>query len=210
MRVRLKDKGGIGKLDGWAKALESLPKEMREMPRIMAEEAVELTRQTFEDEADPYGKPWAPLKLRSGRILAKTGGLKSSIHAKPTGKGFTIGVGKSYAGYHQQGTGIHGPKRKRIKPLRAKALGPINPGGKFFRSVKGSPRRPMIPYAGLPPKWGEAFQEVAGDVIGKKLKTAGKKGRAAARRVAGGSSGGARALGNRLARAINRGFESLE
>src|SRR5690606_37637300 len=206
MRVRIKDKGGIGKLDGWAKALESLPKEMRKMPRLMAEEAVELTRQTFEDEADPYGKPWAPLKLRSGRILAKTGGLKSSIHVKPHGKGFTIGVGKSYAGYHQQGTGIHGPKRQRIKPLRAKALGPINPGGKFFRSVKGSPRRAMLPYDGLPPTWTEAFKEVAGETIGKKLKTAGKKRKASTGSGLNLRGGGSKALG----RAISKGFESLE
>jgi phage virion morphogenesis protein len=177
MPVRLKDKGGLAKLAGWERALAELPKEMRKMPRVMAEEAVELTRQTFEKEADPYGKPWAKLKLRSGRILAKTGGLKGSVHAKATGKRFTIGMGKSYASYHQGGTGLHGPKRQRIKPLRAKALGPINPGGKFFRSVEGSPRRPMIPYKGLPESWAEAFQEIAGEQVIGKLKKSGKRGR---------------------------------
>lgn len=168
MPVVLKDKGGLAKLGSWEKALKELPEEMRAMPRLMAEEAVDLTRQTFEDEKDPYGKPWAPLKLRSGRILAKTGGLKNSIHARQVGKGFTIGFGKAYGAYHQSGTGLHGPKGQRIKPLRAKALGPINPGKKFFRSTAGAARRPMIPYRGMPESWSEAFQGLAEDrVIGK-------------------------------------------
>lgn len=178
-------------MTAWQKALNDLPKEMRAMPRDMAEEAVELTRQTFEAEADPYGTKWAPLKLRTGKILQKSGGLKNSVHVKASGKRFTIGVGKAYAAYHQQGTGLHGPKRQKIRPLRAKALGPIQPGGLFFRSVKGSPRRPMIPYLSMPSAWSTAFAEVAEERIGKRLVSAGK-GRAA-------TGSGRSLVGNKLA-----------
>jgi phage gpG-like protein len=174
-------------MNSWQQALNELPKAMRQMPRDMAEEAVELTRQTFETETDPHGAKWAPLKLRTGRILQKTAGLKNSIHAKASGKRFTIGVGKSYASYPQRGTGIYGPRGQKIRPLRAKALGPI--GGKFFRSVKGSPRRAMIPYLGMPAKWASAFSEVAEERIGKRLVSTGGR-----------SAGGGRSLvGNKLA-----------
>lgn len=87
----------------------------------MAEEAVELTRQTFENEANPYGEKWAALKYRSGRILQKTGGLKSSVHVATSGKRFTVKLGRSYGAFHQLGT--RKMPRRAMLPYRGMPLG---------------------------------------------------------------------------------------
>lgn len=200
MPVRIRDKGGFAALESWQQALKSLSQEMRAMPRDMAEEAIDLTKQTFENEADPYGVKWKPLVLRSGRTLQLSGGMKSSIHAARSGKGFTIGIAKAYAGFHQLGTGP-------IKAKRGKALGPMKPGGLFFRSTKGVPRRPMIPFRGMPPKWSEAFQEVAEERIGAKLT---KKRTGGSKRTAAGGGGGSRALAGLATKAVRKAVESLE
>lgn len=172
MPVRIKDRSGNARLTAWGKAFAQLPPVMKAMPKDLAEEAVDLTKQSFERQADPYGKPWAGLKLRSGRILQKTGGLKGSINRKTTPRGFVISVGRTYGAYHQLGTGLYGRSRRRIVPKRKKALGPIQPGNLFFRSVKGSPRRAFLPYRGLPPEWGKAFKEVALERVSKPFKKA--------------------------------------
>jgi hypothetical protein len=78
-----------------------------------------------------------------------TGSLKSSISSQPKGKGLdmtvTIGPnvvspeGAPYDAYQEFGTGIHGPRRRRIKPRRAKLLRFVTKDGKHVatKSVAG-------------------------------------------------------------------------
>lgn len=51
-----------------------------------------------------------------------------------------------YGALLEIGTGMFGPKRKRIVPKTAKALSWIGPGGQrvFFKSVKGRPATPYM------------------------------------------------------------------
>lgn len=120
MTIRIRDKGGSRQLSAWIAALKELPREMRAMPRDMAEEAVDLVKQTFENEADPYGAKWARLKYRSGRILQKTGGLKSSVNVATSGRGFTVSIARSYGAYHQ--TGTRRMPRRAMLPFRGMPL----------------------------------------------------------------------------------------
>ena len=138
---------------------------LRTIGEQLAEEAISLIRDGFQQSADPYGKAWAPLVIRAGRPLQDSGGLKASWHrTEADAGGFTVESGKQYAIYHQGGTGIYGPRKTRIKPVKARAL--RIPGVGFFRSVAGTPKRLMVPEAGrLPPRWRKQFVETALEVL---------------------------------------------
>lgn len=78
---------------------------LKELSRNLAEEAIELVREGFSKEQDPYGAAWAPLKVRSGRILQDTGQLRSSFKvSRVSASGFRVSASKAYAAYHQSGT----------------------------------------------------------------------------------------------------------
>jgi phage gpG-like protein len=97
--------GGFDSLKRWQRRLESAPKVLEVVAKNMAEEAMSLVGQGFQDEEDPYGKAWDALKRRKGRILQDTGRLRSSWHVKRIDTtGFTIAAGVKYARFHQDGT----------------------------------------------------------------------------------------------------------
>lgn len=152
------------KLRSWREKFERLESDWEPtLTRQLAEEALDLVRETFEHEADPYGKPWRPLVLRSGRILQDSGGLKASFHVKSMGRGtFTIATAKDYAKHHQHGTGVYGRRGERIRPTKARALAF---GGRAFASVAGAPARKMVPDRGLPVAWGRRFHATANEVF---------------------------------------------
>src|SRR5207249_12102559 len=77
---------------------------------------VTQTQLGFRESRDPYGVPWAPLKLRiGGKPLLHRGRLRSSItKSDVTASGFRLGSNLIYARVHQYGA--------TIRPKRAKAL----------------------------------------------------------------------------------------
>jgi len=76
-----------------------------------------------------------------------TGVTRASIKAKKIDK-FTweIGSESPIAEYIEMGTGIYGPKKRKITPKRRQALHWKGRGGKdiFAKSVKGMPPRPFM------------------------------------------------------------------
>lgn len=164
----LKLTGDFKELDRWAAMMAAAADSARIVSANLAEETIELIREGFATSTDPYGKPWAPLKMRSGQPLRDTGGLQSSWHRRfVTAEGFVVESGKAYAAYHQGGTGLHGPKKRPIKPTKAMALRIPGPLGPVFRkSVEGAPRRRMVPEKGdVPSKWRKRYIEAANDVL---------------------------------------------
>ena len=159
-------KGDFKALQKWQAQLNNTTELLQVVSENLAEEAIDLVKEGFATETDPYGKKWAALQLRSGKILQKDGGLKGSWNPKRvTKKGFMLASGKAYAVYHQDGTGLFGPKNRRITPKKAKAL-KLGKSGLIRRSVKGSPRRLMVPVKdALPPAWSKRFVDVAGEVL---------------------------------------------
>ena len=149
---------------GWVEKTDRLATSFDQIvTRQLAEETVEMIREGFEKEKDPYGKPWAPIRLRDGRILQDSGGLKASWFVKSLGKGtFTVASAKAYAKFHQEGTGIYGVSGQRIRPKKARALAF---GGRAFASVAGTPKRKMVPDQSLPTGWGRRYRAVANDVF---------------------------------------------
>jgi len=166
--LALKLTGDFAELERWMDKLAQAQDSMRVVSANLAEETIELIREGFATSTDPYGDRWAPLKLRSGQPLRDTGGLQSSWHRRfVTAQGFVVASGKDYARYHQDGTGIHGPKAQRIKPRHARALRFPGPGGPIFAaSVAGVERRRMVPEKGeIPSRWRERYIRTAEEVL---------------------------------------------
>jgi phage gpG-like protein len=163
--VRVKFSGDFAKLRRFEKKVALVPKTLVRVNEQLAEETIELIREGFERSEDPYKRPWPRLKLRRGRPLEDTGAMKSAWHrGQISARGFTVSNAKRYAAWHQGGTGIYGVRRQLIRPVRAKAL--RLPGPLFFRSVRGTPKRLMVPVAGrLPPAWRARYEETATDVL---------------------------------------------
>lgn len=165
--ISFKLTGDFAELQRFQKQLEKASETTRILSANLAEATIELIREGFEHSKDPYGKKWEPLKLRSGQPLRDTGGLQASWHKKNvTMHGFSIASGKDYAQFHQGGTGIHGPKRTRIKPVKARALRFPGPNGVIFaKSVAGVPRRRMVPDRTLPARWRDRYVRTAEEVL---------------------------------------------
>jgi hypothetical protein len=164
--MKIRFTGDFGALDRFRKKIEQAPKALVTVNEQLAEEALSLIREGFETSTDPYGDAWAPLVLREGRPLEDTGGLKAAwFRRSVTASGFSVANAKTYASHHQDGTGIYGPRGERIKPVRAKVL-KLGKTGMVARSVRGTPKRRMVPVNGrLPDKWKQRFRDTAQEVL---------------------------------------------
>lgn len=172
--MQVKFTGNFKSLEDFARDVERVPSALKTVSEQLAEETIELIREGFEKQRDPYGRKWkkhSQLTQRirpGGRILEDTGGLKASWYRKgiDTG-GFEVASAKATAAYAQYGTGIYGPRKRPIRPERAKALRiPIGGGAIFLHQVKGSPKRLMVPSRGrLPKNWASRYVDTAQEVL---------------------------------------------
>lgn len=163
--MKIKTKGDFAALKRFETKLRQTPEVLAVVNRNMGEAAVDLVKDGIDRGVDPYGKKYAPLKLRDGEPLQDTGRLKNSWHSTSTRRGFRVAPGVTYAAFHQTGTGLYGPKAKRITPKTASALR-LGNTGLFAKSVKGAPQRKMVPDAGrLPPRWNAALNAAALEVL---------------------------------------------
>lgn len=183
-------RGDAHVLKGWANKAQRFSRDALEFASLqLAEQAIELVRDGISRGRDPYGRRYRRLVFRKGQPLRDTGRLQASWHRKRSGPdGFTIAASAKYAIYHQIGTGIYGPRKSPIVPnggsaaFRRRSLAKLSgtgervgfgkalriptPGGAIFRrSVKGSPRRAMVPYQGLPASWRRAFTETIHEAL---------------------------------------------
>lgn len=127
----------------------------------------QLTRM-FQDQAVAWANAMGQKVVNEAktRCPVDTGRLRSSIaytvDLTPTTCVLKVGSDLEYARYIEEGTGIHGPERRRITPTSKKALkfptpharGPHGPGFRrpsqadrgfvFARSVAGIPANPFM------------------------------------------------------------------
>ena len=143
MQVILRDRSGIrGKL---RKLISKDP--ARSLP-VVGETLVELVRDSFENQADPYGERWQPLspttlKLRrqgSGgggtRILQDNRILRNSINAQPRGTdGVAVGSPLIYAATQQFGRADNRMYGRVSAPIPARPYLP-------WKAGENSPRLP--------------------------------------------------------------------
>lgn len=164
---QLKMSGDFRRLERFMHKVQTLPGQRTKWRVALLEESIELVREGFATGTDPYGKPWAPLKLRQGQPLRDKGGLQNWRR-----RGFFIEPTKFYAVFHQGGTGIYGPNNKRIEPIKARALRiPVGGGVIFARSVGGAPKRRMVPEPGpLPSAWRKRFVALTREMMAAHFK----------------------------------------
>lgn len=165
--------GDFEKLERQIRKLERAERALEEVARQCGEAALNLIRDGFRHERDPYGEKWNPPLLRAGRALSHRGRLRSSWHvAKAARDELRVATAVSYAGYHQSGTGVFGPRGQPIKPIRAKALSwKVGRRRYFASSVAGAPKRMMVPTQarGLPKRWRDEFIDTATEVLEAEL-----------------------------------------
>jgi phage gpG-like protein len=104
----------------------------------------QLVQMEFRQSKDPYGKPWAPLKLRKGKPLRDTGRLANSFSGRPTSSGIKVGTNVRYATTHQYGATIRPRKARGVLAFKVR-------GGKrwYFATKVKIPARAMLPKHGL-------------------------------------------------------------
>lgn len=145
---RVDDSGAKAKLA----ALAAATSDMRPVYETIGRVLTNRIRLGFKLGIDPWGSPWAKLKLRQGQPLRDTGRLQRSITAQPDAQGVTVGTNLLYAPVHQFGA--------TIAPKKAKRLVFPGPGGKLIFAKKVTiPARPFMPLRRggsavvLPPAW---------------------------------------------------------
>lgn len=121
--------------------------------RLLQEGAIEARRQvrrSFAEGRDPYGRAWAPLKLRSGGPLRDTGDL-AEYTIKSGKDSFVLTAGAPYAATHQHGA--------VITPKKAKMLSFQVDGTWYFAKRVVIPKRQMVPEGTWGHIWTDAFAE---------------------------------------------------
>jgi len=147
MKMTVKTKGK-DHLASWREVMKSAPALVDEMGEMVAEEALDLVKEGFAKQTDPYGDRWQDKKVDDGRsiLVGKTVQLKKwQIVKKSNGK-WTLSPSPTagdYAAAHQD-----------PRPRAAW-------GGKKL------PRRMMIPSKarGMPPAWSKRMEEAMNDVF---------------------------------------------
>lgn len=166
--MAVKFRGDFQKLKHWEELAKDAPGLLPVVSENLADETISLVRDGMNRGVDPYGRGYAPLKFRAGQPLQKTGGMLAAWnrqHANRTS--FKISNAKNYSGYHQHGTGIYGKNGAPITPKSKKSLRvPTGGGDLFFRSVKGTPKRMMVPdRRGIPGHWKRSYQAVVNEIF---------------------------------------------
>ena len=148
IKIELDDSKARAKLD----AINSAAGDMHPVFATIGRALASRIRLCFKLGIDPWGSPWAALKIRRGQPLRDSGRLMRSITAKPDSTGVTVGTNVKYARTHQQGATI----KPRSKPMLAFP----GPGGRMIFAKKVTiPARPFLPIrkgvdaVALPPEW---------------------------------------------------------
>jgi phage virion morphogenesis protein len=136
----------------------------------VGEELVESTKERFNEQLDPEGKPWRPLKpatmarKKTKRILRERGLLQDTIFYRASGRELLVGSARIYSAIHQLGGTVHVPA---MKPKNKKAL--FWPGAAHpVKSVKAHDVRiPARPYLGVSERDRVRILEIAGDFLAK-------------------------------------------
>lgn len=145
MKMSVKTKGK-DHLASWREVMRAAPSLVDEMGEMVAEEALDLVKEGFAKQTDPYGDRWKEKKVDDGRsiLVGKTTRLRLGWHTVKKGNGkWTVAPSVEYAAAHQ------------------------DPQPRARWGGKKLPQRMMIPSRkrGLPPEWQKRMDEAMSDVF---------------------------------------------
>lgn len=134
------------------------------LARNVAETALEQIATSFEQERDPYDKPWDKslrANLEGGQTLSDTGRLRRSFTYQANARGFVVGTNVRYAAIHQYGGTIRPKRAKYLRFRLAGGTGKRKGGrGQWAQAKQVTiPARPFVPEPELSPRWERAFTE---------------------------------------------------
>jgi phage gpG-like protein len=145
---RVNTRGADAKIAALLRATADMQPAFATVGRVIANRI----RLCFKIGVDPWGSPWAALKIRKGQPLRDTGRLQRSIVANPDKAGVTIGTNVRSARTHQFGNTIMAKPGKRL-------VFPGPGGALVFAKKVTIPARPFMPLkrgqnvVTLPPAW---------------------------------------------------------
>jgi len=151
IEVEVIDTGLQAKINALVKAGQS-----QAMLKNIGHSVGNRVRLCFTLGVDPWGSPWAALKIRKGQPLVDTGLLRRSITSRSDASGVTIGTNRQHARVHQFGAEIK-PKKPGGRLVFPGANGKLI----FSKGVK-IPSRKFLPIkqpgapVDLPPTWAVA------------------------------------------------------
>lgn len=140
--------------------LQELGRNPREALTAVGQVMEDKVRLGFQNSTDPYGRPWKPLKSRTGKPLSDSGLLENSFSYKVEGNSVVVGTNRTYAPVHQYGATIRpkgGDPKDRLRFL-------VNGRPVFAKEVTIPPRE-MLPLNGLPSDWEADIVDAVADVV---------------------------------------------
>jgi phage virion morphogenesis protein len=166
IRIQIDDAEVRRALGGLAARLAN----MRPFYKNVGEELVQSTKERFDAQRDPEGRPWKKdlpgtwARKKTKRILRESGQLQDTIHYQADGDQVLIGSNRVYAAIHQFGGQT---KAHTIRPKNKKALawpGAAHP----VKSVRhpGS-KIPARPFLGMSERDKARILEIAADFLAK-------------------------------------------
>ena len=104
--------------------------------------------------ADASAQKMANEAKRKASWTDRTGNTRNAIHGRAApyqgGAMLVLAHGSKVGMYHEEGTGIYGPKGKPITPVNAKVLHfKVDGQSVFTKSVKGIPKNPVLKNAAM-------------------------------------------------------------
>lgn len=167
--------GDFRKLQDIAKRLGNLTGQnaLTAINNANAEATLKLIDRGFEQEREPSGRPWHEKVFPDGRpVLGRTGALRRSFRKRQvTSRDFEVESTDAKFKFHQSGTGVRGPRKRRIRPVKKSVLAWRVRGNQFFaHSVEGTPQRKMLPEKGkMPTTWRVALEKETIKTLRKRL-----------------------------------------
>lgn len=158
--IRIDDKAITGKL----REIQRKTGKLEPALKIIGERMIRHTDDRFENERDPDGKPWAPLRestrkqKKNPKILSESGHLRGSIRYQAEGNRLRVGTNKVYGAVHQLGGKPH-----MIKPKNKKALS--WPGAQHPVKKVNHPGIQARPYLGIGDEDRKDILEVLDDYL---------------------------------------------
>jgi phage virion morphogenesis protein len=146
IQVRIDDREVLRALDGLAARLANL----RPFYKNVGEELVQSTKERFDAQQDPEGRPWKKdlpgtwARKKTKRILRESGQLQDTIHYQAGDRELLVGSNKVYAAIHQFGGKT---KAHVIRPKNKRALfwpGAAHPVKSVRHPGSNIPARPFL------------------------------------------------------------------
>jgi hypothetical protein len=159
----------LRELSKLAQKLNDTPGRLGKALDMATKEIRGLVTQQFSTHSNPWGRPWAPQRVKTNPVLVRSGDLVDSIRIDHVGNAIVTKVGAPYARYLQRGRRVF--KKGAAGAIAARELSRGASKHKLLRnkdlSRVGMKPRTIIPFKKLPPTWELAIAQSLAEELSK-------------------------------------------